>query len=132
MSTSSSIYPQVPEPRSCVVNEQDIESAFIEKLKELKYTHRPDIRDRATQQYFATFPVSQFSLLMTAQQRLGKTLWAIADPLRGAMNADAHFRGVPKVIPCSVSHGALCISATTEESSAVTHDREPRFLTSPF
>lgn len=31
-----------------LVREVDIETAFIEKLRSLKYTIRPDIRDRAT------------------------------------------------------------------------------------
>jgi hypothetical protein len=37
---------------------------------------------------------------MTAsdQQRLGKTLWAIADQRRGVMNADDHFLGVTKMV----------------------------------
>jgi type I restriction enzyme R subunit len=30
-----------------VVREQDIETGFVEKLRNLKYTDRPDIRDRA-------------------------------------------------------------------------------------
>ncbi len=40
-------YEQEPNPRPSVVSEQDIEEEFIEKLKDLKYTDRPDIRDRA-------------------------------------------------------------------------------------
>jgi len=36
--------PVAPAPR---VNEQDIETDFIAKLRDLKYTYRPDIRDRA-------------------------------------------------------------------------------------
>lgn len=45
---------------------------------------------------------------MTAQdqQRLGKTLWAIADQLRGAMNADDHFPDVTKMVS---SHASLVI-----------------------
>jgi type I restriction enzyme R subunit len=39
-------YPS-PAPKSPVLREQDIEDAFIEKLRNLKYTFRPDIRDRA-------------------------------------------------------------------------------------
>jgi type I restriction enzyme R subunit len=46
MSADSS-YAQVPAPPTSVVREQDIESAFLEKLNSLKYTNRPDIRDRA-------------------------------------------------------------------------------------
>jgi type I restriction enzyme, R subunit len=41
-------YEQDPDPQPLVVNEQDIESAFIEKLRDLKYTDRSDIRDRST------------------------------------------------------------------------------------
>lgn len=41
------IYQQGPEPQPLVLKEQDIETAFIEKLGGLKYTERPDIRDRA-------------------------------------------------------------------------------------
>src|SRR5690606_37759938 len=36
-----------PDRQTLSVREQDIESEFIEKLVELKYTYRPDIRDRA-------------------------------------------------------------------------------------
>jgi type I restriction enzyme R subunit len=39
-------YHQEPDPRPRV-REQDIEAAFVEKLRDLKYTDRPDIRDRA-------------------------------------------------------------------------------------
>jgi type I restriction enzyme R subunit len=35
------------EPQALVLNEQGIEEGFIEKLRALKYTDRPDIRDRA-------------------------------------------------------------------------------------
>lgn len=37
---------------------------------------------------------------MTAsdQQRLGKTSWAIADPLRGVMNTDDHFPDATKMV----------------------------------
>lgn len=41
------IYPPDPDRRSPAVTEQDIEEAFIGKLNDLKYTLRPDIRDRA-------------------------------------------------------------------------------------
>jgi type I restriction enzyme R subunit len=47
---ASSKYPDAlssPEKTS-VVREGDIEDAFIEKLRSLKYTHRPDIHDRAS------------------------------------------------------------------------------------
>lgn len=44
---SEMIYQQAPEPQPLVLKEQDIETAFIEKLGGLKYTERPDIRDRA-------------------------------------------------------------------------------------
>ena len=47
MTTSSnSVYP-LPVPEPLVLKEQDIEDAFIAKLRSLKYTYRPDIRDRA-------------------------------------------------------------------------------------
>ncbi len=37
------------------MTEQEIEQALIEKLRDLKYTYRPDIRDRATlEQNFRT------------------------------------------------------------------------------
>jgi type I restriction enzyme, R subunit len=41
-------YEQDADSRPLVVNEQDIETDFLEKLRSLKYTDRPDIRDRAT------------------------------------------------------------------------------------
>jgi type I restriction enzyme R subunit len=41
-------YEQDADPRPLVVNEQDIEMDLLEKLRSLKYTDRPDIRDRAT------------------------------------------------------------------------------------
>ena len=48
MSTSSSIpYPQDLSPKRPVLKEQEIEDAFIEKLRSLKYIYRDDIRDRA-------------------------------------------------------------------------------------
>ena len=48
MSTSSSIpYPQNLSPKRPVLKEQEIEDAFIEKLRSLKYIYRGDIRDRA-------------------------------------------------------------------------------------
>ncbi len=40
-------YRQEPIPRTAIVKEQDIEDAFIAKLRALKYTYRDDIRDRA-------------------------------------------------------------------------------------
>ncbi|NLE81589.1 MAG: type I restriction endonuclease subunit R, partial [Rhodococcus sp.] len=45
--SSNTTYPQAPGSHPLCVREQDIESEFIEKLVELKYTYRPDIRDRA-------------------------------------------------------------------------------------
>jgi type I site-specific restriction-modification system R (restriction) subunit len=45
--SSDSTYPENREPQHFVLNEQGIEDAFIEKLRGLKYTVRPDIRDRA-------------------------------------------------------------------------------------
>src|ERR1051326_1054704 len=41
-------YEQDADPRPLVVNERDIETDFLEKLRSLKYTDRSDIRDRAT------------------------------------------------------------------------------------
>lgn len=41
-------YTQAADKPPLAVREQDIEDAFIGKLKDLKYTHRPDIRDRTT------------------------------------------------------------------------------------
>jgi len=41
-------YQQPPVSPSLAVKEQDIEDAFIGKLRDLKYTDRPDIRDRAS------------------------------------------------------------------------------------
>jgi len=40
-------YHNVPELRSPVLREQDLETGFIGKLQSLKYEYRPDIRDRA-------------------------------------------------------------------------------------
>jgi siroheme synthase (precorrin-2 oxidase/ferrochelatase) len=65
----------------------------------------------------------------TNQQRLGKTLWAIAEQLRGAINAPDQFPSITKMIPFSVNRDALRLSASTEESSAFAHDRGPCFLT---
>ena len=41
-------YPLPPEPRDSALNEQGIEDQFIAKLRDLKYTYRPDICDRRT------------------------------------------------------------------------------------
>jgi type I restriction enzyme R subunit len=41
-------YSHAPGPRSSVLKERGIEEEFIERLRDLKYTHRPDITDRAT------------------------------------------------------------------------------------
>ena len=45
MTTSNSGYQQSDEPHDLQVSEAYIEERFIEKLKALKYTHRPDITD---------------------------------------------------------------------------------------
>ena len=45
---SSTFSYQPPILPSSVVREHDIETGFVEKLRDLKYTDRPDIRDRAT------------------------------------------------------------------------------------
>jgi type I restriction enzyme R subunit len=48
MATSSDgTYPKKSEYRRFMINETGIEDTFVEKLRSLKYTHRPDIRDRA-------------------------------------------------------------------------------------
>jgi len=48
MSTASDgTYPERPEHERFVLNERGIEAAFVAKLRDLKYTDRPDIRDRA-------------------------------------------------------------------------------------
>jgi len=39
-------YSQGPEPERSVINERTIEDDFIQNLRDLKYTDRPDIRDR--------------------------------------------------------------------------------------
>lgn len=44
--SSGSNYPN-PAPQALVLKEQGVEDGFIEKLRSLKYTYRPDIRDRA-------------------------------------------------------------------------------------
>lgn len=41
-------YSQAPASQPIFIKEQDIETALIEKLRDLKYTERPDIRDRAS------------------------------------------------------------------------------------
>jgi type I restriction enzyme R subunit len=46
--SSSTLYEQDPDSRPFVVREQDIEAAFIEKLRDLKYTDRRDITDRGS------------------------------------------------------------------------------------
>lgn len=43
MASSKYSDPQASESRRSVVREGDIEDAFIEKLRGLKYTDRPDI-----------------------------------------------------------------------------------------
>jgi type I restriction enzyme R subunit len=48
MSSSSTTYQEGPDSGPLAVNEQTIEDAFIGKLRELKYTYRDDIRDRAS------------------------------------------------------------------------------------
>lgn len=45
--SSNTTYPKAPGSQPLDVREQDIESEFIQKLVDLKYTYRPDIRDRA-------------------------------------------------------------------------------------
>jgi type I restriction enzyme R subunit len=47
MTSSPSSYPPTPDAASCVLNEHGIEDLFISRLRQLKYTHRPDITDRA-------------------------------------------------------------------------------------
>jgi len=46
--SSDITYEQTPESSRFVVHEGDIEDAFIQKLRDLKYTDRPDIHDRAS------------------------------------------------------------------------------------
>jgi type I restriction enzyme R subunit len=43
---SETTYQQTPGPKPSAVKEQDIEESFIQKLRDLKYTDRPDICDR--------------------------------------------------------------------------------------
>jgi len=45
--SAANIYPNAPEAKPLAVNEQGIEDAFIQKLVDLKYTFRDDLRDRA-------------------------------------------------------------------------------------
>jgi type I restriction enzyme R subunit len=47
MKPSEVTYEQVADSRPLAVHEQDIEADFIDKLRDLKYTYRPDIRARA-------------------------------------------------------------------------------------
>jgi type I restriction enzyme R subunit len=47
MASSKVTYDQDTETLSSVVKEEHIETGFVEKLRSLKYTIRPDIRDRA-------------------------------------------------------------------------------------
>ncbi len=44
---SNNLYSPNPSPKAPALKEQDIEDAFIEKLRSLKYIYRDDIRDRA-------------------------------------------------------------------------------------
>jgi len=46
--TSEFAYPPAPVRQTPGVREQDIETALVEKLRDLKYAERPDIRDRAS------------------------------------------------------------------------------------
>jgi type I restriction enzyme, R subunit len=46
--SSEPLYPQATKSRVLVLKEQDIEKALVEKLRDLKYTERADIRDRAS------------------------------------------------------------------------------------
>jgi len=48
MHSSSAIYQPFSDQTPSVVNEQGIEEAFIQKLRDLKYIYRGDIHDRAT------------------------------------------------------------------------------------
>jgi len=47
MSSSRITYDIDAEPLSSVLKEEHIETEFVEKLRSLKYSIRPDIRDRA-------------------------------------------------------------------------------------
>lgn len=46
--TSETPYPLAAGRRHSGVRERDIETALLDKLRELKYSDRPDIHDRAT------------------------------------------------------------------------------------
>lgn len=46
--TPATPYPHAAERPSSGIKEKDIEAALVEKLRDLKYTDRPDIHDRAT------------------------------------------------------------------------------------
>lgn len=46
--SSEFTYPRASAAQPLLVREQDIESSLIAKLRDLKYTERPDIRDRAS------------------------------------------------------------------------------------
>ena len=48
MSSSNFTYDSSPDSASSVLNEANIEDQFVQKLVTLKYTHRPDIHDRAS------------------------------------------------------------------------------------
>lgn len=74
--TSEILYPPATGRWYSGVRAHDIETALLDKLRELKYTDRPDIHDRATLE--ANFR-QKFETLNRVR---------LADQLRGAMNAD--------------------------------------------
>ncbi|MES2308630.1 MAG: type I restriction endonuclease, partial [Verrucomicrobiota bacterium] len=101
--TSSKIpYDFPPDARSSVVREEHIEDAFIRKLRDLKYTDRPDIHDRAAleknfREKFedlnrVTLTEGEFSRLL--EEIVTPDVFTVAKTLR-AMNSFTRDDGTP-------------------------------------
>ena len=55
-------YSQIPDPQASVLKEQGIEDRFIEKLRNLKYTFRSDITDRASLENLLSESIQEFGV----------------------------------------------------------------------
>ncbi len=71
-------YPQGSPSIPLVIREQDIEVAFIEKLRGLKYSYRPDIRDRAALEHNFR---QKFEALNRVRLTDGEQLTELLEPL---------------------------------------------------
>src|SRR5690554_3685461 len=71
--SSNSTYP-LRHPAPQAVRERNIEDAFLEKLRSLKYTVRPDINDRATLVQRMLSDDRSDKVIVTTIQKLGLAL----------------------------------------------------------